>query len=329
MPKISVIVPVYKVELYLHQCIDSILAQTYKNLEVILVNDGSPDNCGAICDEYAEKDNRIKVIHKENGGLSDARNAGIDIATGGYLAFIDSDDWIEPDMVEVLYNNLVNANADISCCGMHYAYMNINVPFANITGITILNSEQAISESFSNKKITTTAWGKLYKKHIFRDIRYPVGRFHEDEFVIIEVLLAANCVVTDTASKYYYRQRKGSIINKDYSSKKMDASDAFEKKIKTIKDKRPNLYPAMFLKTRISVLSTMIFTANYAQTPEYKSILSALRKDCKFILKSSFFTRNEKIKAIAIRINVRLYKLLQFVNNWKENIIRKNVILFD
>ena len=116
-PLISVIIPVYKVELYLRECIDSVLAQTYQNLEVILVDDGSPDQCGSICEQYAEKDNRVCVIHKENGGLSDARNAGIDVAKGEYIGFVDSDDWVAPDMYECLYKASVEYNAEFVVCG--------------------------------------------------------------------------------------------------------------------------------------------------------------------------------------------------------------------
>ena len=124
LPCISLIVPIYNVELYLSQCVESILIQTYTNLEVILVDDGSTDNCGKICDDYRNIDSRIIVIHKQNGGLSDARNTGIEIATGNYLCFIDSDDWIEPDMIEFLYNNLVNYDADLYMCDYFISYVN-------------------------------------------------------------------------------------------------------------------------------------------------------------------------------------------------------------
>ena len=132
-PLISVIVPVYKVEKYLERCVKSICAQTYQNLEIVLVDDGSPDQCGEMCDMFAKQDSRIRVVHKENGGLSDARNAGLDVMTGDYVGFVDSDDWIEPDMYQVLYERLIKEKAEISCCGMKrctdlgvHSYLNPN-----------------------------------------------------------------------------------------------------------------------------------------------------------------------------------------------------------
>ena len=180
---ISVIVPIYKVEKYLHRCIDSVLAQTFTDFELILVDDGSPDNCGKICDEYAEKDNRIHVIHKENGGLSDARNAGIDWAFANsdseWITFIDSDDWIHPKYLETLYNAVKETGCEISICGYEETTGDSpKVDDINLQAV-IVSTEDFFCEHNVNAVV---AWGKLYKKELFREIRYPVGKLHEDEF---------------------------------------------------------------------------------------------------------------------------------------------------
>ena len=167
MDLISVIVPVYNVEKYLDKCIQSIVDQTYTNLEIILVDDGSPDNSGAICDEWAEKDNRIKVIHKANGGLSDARNAGLDIATGEYIAFVDSDDYIELDFYDKLYNVIKATNCDISICNLRKVYENNNVSVNNCDTFEI--TEYSTTEAMSaliDDKIRQVVWNKLYKADI-------------------------------------------------------------------------------------------------------------------------------------------------------------------
>lgn len=325
-PKISVIVPIYKVEQYLNQCIDSIIAQTYINLEIILVNDGSPDNCKKICDEYAEKDTRIKVIHKKNGGMSDARNTGIEYAKGDYLTFIDSDDWVEPDMIELLYNNLIHYNADVSSCSYYMVYTNSIIYFNCSNDIISLNSEEAIKEICINQKLHTFLWGKLYKKNIFNNLRLPKDKHYEDMFIILDIFSLVNQCVICSVAKYYYRQRKGSITHTN-NIKIFEAIEAIEKNLIIIKDKYPNIIEfgnARVLKVNLFVLSRVIFIPMYKQIPEYKKILSILRKNYKYIIKNNAFTRNEKIKIIAIKINIKLFKLIQKMSNWK-----KNKILFN
>lgn len=147
MDKISIVVPIYNVEKYLDQCVKSIINQTYKNLEIILVNDGSIDNSGKICDKYKRQDNRVIVIHKENGGSSDARNVGIQIATGKYIGFVDSDDYIEKDMYEFLYNNMINENADISCCNRFLLWSNKKQIYGEKKYYAVMNSKEAIKKS--------------------------------------------------------------------------------------------------------------------------------------------------------------------------------------
>lgn len=208
---ISIIVPVYKVEKYIHECIDSILSQTYKNIELLLIDDGSPDNCPRICDNYALKDKRIKVYHKKNGGLSDARNFGIDNSTGKYLMFIDSDDYIEKDMVELLYKNLKLNNADISICDCTFIYKDKKIKNDKRTDFLVMNREQALSELNKQNGFGFAAWNKLYKKEIFKKIRFPIGKINEDWYIMYKIFSQVKKAVYQPDSKYNYRQRKSSI----------------------------------------------------------------------------------------------------------------------
>lgn len=213
MDKVSVIVPVYKVEKYLHKCMDSILAQTYTELEILLVDDGSPDNCPAICDEYAQKDGRIRVIHKKNGGLSDARNAALDVMTGRYVTFVDSDDYIPPDAVETLYNALIENDADLAVGNLASVSEagEINEMYTPARELTVLEGDGILSTL--NQPCAPV---KLYKKEIFDELRYPVGRLYEDLFVYHKVLSRVNrCVLTGKVA-YYYLIRSGSIMHSEY-----------------------------------------------------------------------------------------------------------------
>ena len=236
---VSVIVPIYKVEFYLGKCVDSIINQTYSNLEIILVDDGSPDNCGKICDEYKQKDNRIKVIHKQNGGLSDARNAGIDIATGRYIVFIDSDDYINNKMIEYLYSGITNNNADVSVCGVKKVkdgeaqiFEEINHP-----DVIILKSNEDKTEFYfeSNYEEFTVAWNKMYPAEYFKGIRYPKGKIHEDEFTTYKLLEKANRVAFIKDKLYYYVQRGDSIMGESFNEKRLLRLDAYLERLEHYK----------------------------------------------------------------------------------------------
>ncbi len=233
---ISVIVPVYNVEKYLRRCIDSIINQTYKNLEIILVDDGSPDSSGAICDEYAKKDSRIKVIHKENSGLSGARNAGIDAATGEYISFIDSDDYVNKDFCMILYKNIKADNSDICICGFEHvtepgSFIEKNAK-ETISTKQKLRGKQIISDYMMKVRYENMdgywaiACNKLYKANLFSNIRYPIGRLHEDEFVIHNLLDNTDFVSVLSDKLYYYTQRPDSIMGKKSSFKHIDKAKA-------------------------------------------------------------------------------------------------------
>lgn len=216
--EISVIVPIYKVEKYLKRCVNSIINQSFRDIEIILVDDGSPDSCPQICDEYKEKDNRISVIHQKNLGLSAARNSGIKIAKGKYLVFIDSDDYIDYDMLKYLYNGMKDYNADIVCCGYTAIYDNgkkekITIPNKDC----IYNKEEALRILMCNGFIDVVAWNKLYKKELFNDIVYPVGKLYEDMLTTYKLISKSKTIVLKPESKYFYCKRSDSIGGNEFS----------------------------------------------------------------------------------------------------------------
>ena len=213
---ISIIVPVYKVEAYLPRCIDSILAQTHKNLDIILVDDGSPDNSGKICDAYAEQDNRITVIHQTNGGLSDARNAGIAAAKGAYLTFLDSDDWIPAEYIGYLYNLLKETGSAISLCNFLKTTTEELPLVTEPEMVTVMKNDAILAkyidlgDDFHPQLVM--ACGKLFEAGLFETIRFPVGRLHEDEFTTYKLFHFAPQTVISKKKLYYYWQREDSIM---------------------------------------------------------------------------------------------------------------------
>lgn len=242
--KISVIVPVYKVEPYLDKCLSAIVNQTYTNLEIILVDDGSPDNCPAMCDAWAEKDSRIRVIHKTNGGLSDARNAGMAVATGELMAFVDSDDWIAPDMYEHLYRRLAEDNSDIAACGVQMVWED-KTPSRTLTreGSCVLNQEEAMRAIIEESWLKQPVWYKLYKTALVRDILFPKGKYHEDVFWSYQAVGRTQRVSVSDHIGYYYLQRGGSIMGEGYSLKRLDAVEAKVQRCAYIQERFPALSP--------------------------------------------------------------------------------------
>lgn len=212
-PLVSIVVPIYKVEQYLSQCIDSILNQTYQNLEILLVDDGSPDNCGDICDEYAAKDKRVKVIHKQNGGLSDARNAAIDIATGEYITCIDSDDYVAQNHVEHLYKMIQETGADMAVEWGQTFDEGTKPVVDTLDGKKqlLMNADEALINMFYQKDFDTCAWAKLYRRNLFDDIRYPKGWLFEDLPTTYRLIQKCDKVAFSDYKSYYYLLRKTSI----------------------------------------------------------------------------------------------------------------------
>lgn len=266
MDLISVIVPVYKVEPYLDRCVQSIVDQTYRNLEIILVDDGSPDNCPAMCDAWAEKDSRIKVIHKQNGGLSDARNAGMAAATGEYIGFVDSDDYLSYDMYQLLAERMRRDNSDIAACGVEMIFED-GAPSRMLTysGESVLSAEEAMLAVVEETWLKQPVWYKLYKTAQVRDIPFPVGKCHEDVFWTYQAVGRAKRVSVMDAPCYHYRQRSGSIMGEGYSLKRLDSLEAKQQRLEYLKVH----YPALENAARIDLL----FSCMYAMQMSLRHLL--------------------------------------------------------
>ena len=221
---ISVIIPVYNIEWYIERCIVSVITQTYRNIEVILVDDGSTDRSGEICDRYAVEDTRVRVIHQVNGGLSVARNTGIDASSGEYITFIDGDDFISNSHIEKLYE-LMLEGGDISACDCWLKYEDEKTVYRMPKAETVqsISAHTALKEILYQKNISNfAAWGKLYRRRLFADVRYPVGRYYEDVGTTYKLFLRADRVVCSSYKTYYYVQRSGSIVHEAYTAKQGD-----------------------------------------------------------------------------------------------------------
>lgn len=250
-PLISVIVPVYKVEQYLHKCVDSILNQTYRNLEVILVDDGSPDECPAICDEYAEKDARVKVIHKVNGGLSDARNAGMAVMSGEYLSFVDSDDLLPTDAIKTMLEITVGENADL-VIGGHNRFEDAPVRTNDAEFfVKRWTPVEAMEDMLRNG---CASWARLYRCELHQAFPFPVGEINEDEAIVLPLLEKCRTIAVTNAVVYHYRCRTESITTASFSEKKLAWVNHCRDNLAFIREKYPDLEEYAVTRYRNSLL---------------------------------------------------------------------------
>lgn len=225
-PLISVIVPVYGVERYLNQCIDSLVSQSYRHLEIILVDDGSPDNCPVICDSWALEDGRIKVIHKENGGLSDARNAGMDVATGDFICFVDSDDYVSSLYIERLLEAIVSEGSDIAICSFS-SFNEFGIVGSRLIGEGLIDPAEVFRRScFPDGWKYVVVWNKMYRRGLWSELRFPKGKINEDEFVFHRLIFASRAISLLNEPLYYYRTRSNSIMGTSFSVNRLDAIEA-------------------------------------------------------------------------------------------------------
>lgn len=324
---ISVIVPVYNVEEYLEACVDSILSQTYKQLEIILVDDGSTDNSGIICDKLMTSDERIKVIHKKNGGLASARNAGLDICTGDYIGFVDSDDWIEKDMYEKLLDQCMTTNSDITCCGRILWFgESYKKELYTLDSPEIWNAKEAIGRLLIWDAVDSSACDKLFDKSLFLYCRFPEGRLHEDIFVMYKIFFEANRISHIGLPKYNYRQRVGGITRNKYTSKKLDMLDAIDEIDLFIR----NIYPDYI--ERLNAFATVNTNVvlypfrnnkNYYQL--YKEDNDRINKYLihygKKAIRNNYLNAREKVKYYLARIHMtNLYIAIK--ESYKKSIAR-------
>lgn len=306
---ISVIVPVYNVENFLPRCIESILAQTFSNFELILVDDGSPDNCPQLCDRYAEHDKRIRVIHKANGGLSDARNAGLEIARGELIAFVDSDDVVAAQYLEFLYRAIKQNNCDIAVCS--YEKFKETVPlncdsYNNgqiYSGIEML--WRIYSKNHTEYVESTVSWNKLYKRELFESIRFPNGKIHEDEATTYKLYYKAKKVVVIPCKLYFYYQNTEGIMKRKFNVSRLDYLEALYD--------RYCFYDTREMSELASYTARLlyIFTVDYAslgknQVEDYVAFrrwLINLYKDYRAVLLKQHFNSREKMRILLSYIN--------------------------
>lgn len=323
---ISIVVPVYNVEKYLKKCVDSICCQTYRNLEIILVDDGSPDHCGEMCDEWTKLDDRIVVVHKPNGGLSDARNAGIDIAKGKYISFIDSDDWIRNDYIENLYKVLTLYDTEYSECSFQYVMENgelIN-SLKDSKSTTLFENKEALCELMRSEVLHTSAWGKLYKKELFDSNRYPKGKLFEDIPVTYDIILSGAKVAYIESASYFYLFRETAISKMCFSPKRMDAAEFMEAAMK----KAVSRYSGFKEQAELALFRTyytiwLSFSREQKESQYYIIVCNKLKEYRKTVLKWTDSDKKTKCKALLTFLPQDISKNTISVHRSKKKIFDK------
>ena len=311
--KVSVIVPVYNVEKYLNKCVDSIINQTYKNLEIILVDDGSKDSSGEICDQYAAQDKRIRVIHKKNGGASDARNLGLENATGEYIGFIDSDDWIEVDMYEKMIQFAHTYETDIVCCGRYNVYGDIKKTGLCPKVDAIISDTEMFERLFDAKECDVSSCDKIYRKSILSDVRYPVGETNEDAAVIYSIVSNAKKIGLLSQPLYNYNHREGSVTTSRINEKRF----VIIKNAKNLVDRIKLNYPSLGTKAEVYYAKKMIEAAviiNKAERSDrikYKGIYSEALNEVRKRFWQLSYTDRIKYLLLYMRIYRYVYVVLR------------------
>lgn len=323
---ISVIVPIYNVEKYLERCIQSIQNQTYTNLEIILVDDGSPDKCGEICDRYAALDDRIKVIHKPNGGVSDARNVGLNSMTGKYLTFIDPDDYVHPQLIEILFLSLQQKDAQVSVI----SWIGIGedeqkeIKDIHVTGEMIREIDgrdlQNVYFNQTKERITyTVPWGKLYKSDVFNGIKYPVGKIHEDEHVTYKLLYNAKKIVYINQELYFYLTRSSSIMG-DFKAKRFDIFSGYLEKINFYMGKSEFDYARKTLLLAIHMLTQYYKWINKKDTECLKAFKENYDRCKQVYIKNKNILKFSKVECIELIIYSSSFSLYRFIWGIKKKI---------
>lgn len=314
-PLISVIVPVYKVEPYLRRCVDSILAQTLSDIEIILVDDGSPDGCPAICDSYALLDSRVKAIHKENGGLGSARNAGLDIASGRFIGFVDSDDYVSPGMFDTLYNALIKENADVCICSME----KVNEDCApagkrSYFGYAVITGTAALDLLYTNDYIYfTVACNKLFRRELFGTLRFPEGKLYEDGYAAFRYYFESRTVVCLPDCLYFYLTRADSITTSEISVKNLDGIDADLDSLEFLIEKGcPELVKKAQTKYVLSIINNLRrFDLGRKEVRDrFRLIKKDFQKQQRGIMKNAVLSKKEKVLMAVFGVSPRLCKCI-------------------
>ena len=315
--RISVIIPIYNVKNYIRRCIDSVLNQTFCDFELILVDDGSTDGCSLICDEYAKRDSRIRVVHKINGGLSSARNAGIDIARGKLIAFIDGDDYAQIDMLKDMYETAVNNNADIVACNFIFEKSELNkenVIFNKTHKSLILDNRQAMECLLKKYYFDNAAWNKIYKRELFIDIRFPEGKLFEDIFTVYKLFSKANKVVYIDKPLIYYVQRSTSIMRLKFNEKKKDRVIGSQERHHFIERNYPTLAEISYARYIDEILATIndCLRCGTSLDPVDEYIIY-IKKNFKHIIYNSNIRILRKGMLAILKVNKHIYSVIFYI----------------
>ncbi len=319
-PLISVIVPVYKVEAYLEECVNSIRCQTYRNLEIILVDDGSPDKSGEMCDALAKEDPRIRVIHKENGGLSSARNAGLDVANGEYVSFVDSDDWISLDMYQRLMDLMQQHHAQIVAGGLQFSTgEHFNLDYPAKSDVEIFSRMDALREITRNQKCTNSFCDKLWSKWIFDAVRFPMGELYEDMKTIPSCLELVDTVVYDPTPTYFYRATEESITRGQFNPNKFEEAYAAKARAKYYATKHPQLYSyAIADYARTAIMKVWLSRGVDSCKQQRKALIQDLRTGVPAEA-IRLLSKNGKIKYYTLKYSLPLFYLAMKLNDIVKN----------
>lgn len=307
---ISVIVPVYNVEKYLERCVKSIVAQTYKDLEILLIDDGSTDKSGKMCNDFQQTDSRIKAFHKQNGGLSDARNYGIEHSAGEFISFVDSDDYIDEKMLETLHRLITENDADLAVCSAMDVFEGKEVTQVKEIKEFNLNKVESYKYMLRGDGIPS-ACNKLYKRQTVGDVRFPVGKLYEDGFFTPQILKKVEKTAVTSKPMYYYFRRADSITTKPFRKGDLDVIEAYDKCVKQVKELCPEALPYAEFRYRnayFNVLDKMLMRDDCKEIPEYKQVVKYLKKHTVQIVKDPGFGKMRKIAAVALKFSVPLYK---------------------
>lgn len=315
--KVTLVIPVYNVEKYLDRCMVTVLGQTYKNLEIILVDDGSTDNSGKKCDEYKEKDSRVHVIHQENAGLSAARNAALDIMTGDYVMFIDSDDKVDKQIVEFMLEDIHLYKCDIVECGTYDIYGEKIVARKSLEKTRAYTVEEALCIDIGSIGGTVSACGKLYKKKIFATVRYREGKICEDGYAIVDVLSQAERIVIDIRPMYYYYHRKNSITSKAFTKSNLDYAEAYKYNLKLVKEKYPSVVPMVIFQLDwncLAAIDRILMCEDWKTNKYLPNLMKYAKKNKRRMFRSRRMRRNRKIALLLLLFNIKIYRIILMWN---------------
>lgn len=318
---ISVIVPVYNVKPYLEKCVASIVNQTYKNLEIILVDDGSTDGSGLLCDQFAQKDKRIKVIHKKNGGLSDARNAGMEVSTGDFIAFVDSDDWLDIDMYEILLSNIRKTNSDVAKCRCRRVFEKHIVDEGEDKIDVLSDKTQVIKKIFLDGSFGFSVWNALFKREVFSNIIFPVRFTSEDIYIVLNWIEASKKVCFDGRSKYNYTVRVGSITEPiKYSKSIKDVIIACDRNYYAIVERFPDLKDVAEYRVwwgRKACLDRIFKCSDWRENclGDVKEIQKLMYSDVVRFMKNKWVTKNQLVAYLLISISPITYKMMYLLRS--------------